>query len=180
MNGRPREGEIIVGVNRRLAFAVAVFFGVIFFGAISRAVATNNIEAIIIVVIFIGVPFAYYARRALQQRPVLVLGDRALTIGRSRQVIPWDTVFGVYLRQRQSIFGVYHHLVFTIRHDRLPNDQDLDKLTSSRVPVQTVRMSIDQLSMSWSDIVALVQQRLGKEISTRREAGMFGKTRTSS
>lgn len=181
MNGRPREGEISVGVNRRLAFAVAVFFGVILFGAISRTVTTNNIEATVIVVIFIGVPFAYYMRRTFQRRPVLVLGDHALTIGRSRQVIPWDTIFEVHLRQRQSIFGVYHHLVLTVqRGDESQDEGSLAELKTSKVSVQTVRQPIDQLSISWSDILALVQQRLGKDIPTRREAGLFGKTRSSS
>jgi hypothetical protein len=88
-------------------------------------------------------------------------------------VIPWDSVFEVYLRQRQGVFGVYHHLVFTIRYE--PSAHDLDKLASSRVQVQTLRRSIDQLSMSWSDIVALVQRRLGKDIPIRREAGLFRK-----
>jgi hypothetical protein len=184
MNGRSIDGEIRVCVNRRLAFAVAVFFGVILFGALSRAVTTDNIEAAVIVVIFIGIPFGYYMRRTFQRRPVLVLDAWALTIGRSRQVIPWDTVFEVHLRQRQSIFGVYHHLVLIVQPVQPgadPQDKrSLAELTTSKVAVQTVRQPIDQLSMSWSDIMALVRQRLGKEIPTRHEAGLFGKTRTSS
>jgi hypothetical protein len=181
MNGRSIDGEIRVCVNRRLAFAVAVFFGVILFGALSRAVTTDNIEAAVIVVIFIGIPFGYYMRRTFQRRPVLVLDGRALTIGRSRQVIPWDTVFEAHLRQRQSIFGVYHHLVLTVQPSADHQDKrSLAELTTSKVAVQTVRQPIDQLSMSWSDIMALVRQRLGKEIPTRHEAGLFGETRTSS
>jgi hypothetical protein len=171
------DGDILVSVNRRLAIAATLFIGVILFAGISRAVATDNIEATVLVAVFIGLPFAYYMRRAFQRRPVLVLGDRALTIGRSGQVIPWDTVFEVHLRQRQSVFGVYHHLVLTVQPDVAPqDDRSLAMLKTSKVPVETVRQPIDQLSMSWSDILALVQQRLGKDIPTRREAGMFRKS----
>ena len=175
MNGPSTDGKILVGVNRRLALAAALFIGVIFFSGISHAVATDNIEAAVLVGVFIGLPFAYYMRRTLQRHPVLVLDDRALTIGRSRQVIPWDTVFEVHLRQRQSIFGVYHHLVLTLQADRPQDEGSLSELKTSKVAVQTVRQPIDQLSMSWRDIVALVQQRVGKDIPTRREAGMFRK-----
>jgi hypothetical protein len=34
--------------------------------------------------------------------------------------------------------------------------------------------------MKWSDIVTLVQERLGKPIVVHHEAGLFGKTKTSS
>jgi hypothetical protein len=170
------EGDILVSVNRRLAFAATLFIGVIFVSGLSRAVATDNVEATVLVAIFIGLPFAYYLRRTLQRRPVLILGDRALTIGRSQEVIPWDTIFEVHVRQRQSVFGVYHHLVLTVQLDGEPPDErSLEELKTSKVAVRTVRQPIDQLSMSWSDIVAFVQQRLGKDIPTRREAGMFRK-----
>jgi hypothetical protein len=116
--------------------------------------------------------------QVLRRGPVLIFDDTTFTDCKSGDVIPWDSVFDVYLRQRQGIFGVYHHLVFTIRREVLP--RGLEQLTSSRVPVQTLRRSIDQLSMGWSDIVTLVQERLGKPIAVKHEAGLFGKTRASS
>jgi hypothetical protein len=117
-----------------------------------------------------------FLARVFRQRPILIFDDATFTDCRSGEVIPWDSVFDVYLRQRQGVFGVYHHLVFTIRQGPAP--QDLDKLAARRTQVQTVRRSIDQLSMSWSDIVTLVQKRLGKEIPIRHEAGLFRKPLT--
>jgi hypothetical protein len=54
-------------------------------------------------------------------------------------------------------------------------DESLTALTTSKVAVQTVEVSLDQLSMSWSDIVALVQGRLGKNIPSIR-VGPFEKS----
>jgi hypothetical protein len=111
---------------------------------------------------------------------MLILDDATFTDGKSGDVVPWDSVFEVHLRQRQGVFGVYHHLVFTIRREKPSTEVDSEALSTSRVPVQTLRVPIDQLSMGWSDIVTLVQERLGKPIAVRHEAGPFGKTRTSS
>jgi hypothetical protein len=111
---------------------------------------------------------------------MLILDDTTFTDGKSGDVVPWDSVFEVYLRQRQGAFSVYHHLVFTIRREKPSTEVDSQALITSRVPVQTLRVPIDQLSMGWSDIVTIVQERLGKPIAVRHEAGPFGKTRTSS
>jgi hypothetical protein len=110
---------------------------------------------------------------------MLILDDATFTDGKSGEVVPWDSVFEVHLRQRQGVFGVYHHLVFTIRRET-STEVDSEELITSRVPIQTLRMPIDQLSMGWSDIVSLVQERLGKPIAVHHETGMFGKTTISS
>lgn len=110
---------------------------------------------------------------------MLVIDDDTFRDGRSGEVVRWESVFEVYLRQRQGVFGVYHHLVFIIRRETLPTEIDSDNLITSQVPVQTLRLPIDQLSIGWSDIVALVQERLGKPIAVKQEAGLFGKTKTT-
>lgn len=126
----------------------------------------------------LGVPLIFYLAHAFRRRPVLVIEDDTFTDGRSGEIVPWDSIFEAHLRQRQGVFGVYHHLIFTIRRES--PSRDLEQLTSSRMPVHTLRLPIDQLSMGWSDIVTLVQERLGKPIAVKHEAGLFDKTKTSS
>lgn len=111
---------------------------------------------------------------------MLIVDDATFTDGKSGDIVRWDDVFEVHLRQRQGVFGVYHHLVFTIRREKPSAEVDSEALITSRVPVQTLRVPIDQLSMGWNDIVTLMQERLGKPIAVHHEAGLFGKTRISS
>jgi len=42
-------------------------------------------------------------------------------------------------------------------------------LLTSRVSTETVEFSIDQLVMPWNEIVELMQDRLGRDVPTKRE-----------
>jgi hypothetical protein len=90
-------------------------------------------------------------------------------------MVRWTSVGDAHLRQRQGVFGVYHHLVVTVRREDQSPIEDSSGLRTSRVPTETVDFSLDQLAMSWSDVLALVQQRLGKDVPAKREAGLFRK-----
>jgi hypothetical protein len=166
---------IYLRFDRRKALASVVLFAAVIAVGVSRAHSTSSV---VILVVVLSAPLIYFLGQVLRRGPVLVFDDASFTNCKAGEVIPWDSVFEVYLRQRQGIFGVYHHLVFSIRREA--PSRDLEQLTSSRVPVQTLRLPIDQLSMGWSDIVTLVQERLGKPIAVRHETGLFGKTKTSS
>jgi len=145
----------VVGVNRRLAFAAAVFFGFLFFGAVGRGVSTGNAESTVIAALFIGLPFIFYVRRAFQRSPVLVLDGEYLRNIKANRTVRWEKIGGMYLCQRQGIFGEYHHLVFA--------DRATDK--SEDIP-------LDQLSVNWKDIVELVEHHAGRPVPVRREAGL--------
>lgn len=163
--------------NRRLAFGAAVFFGIFVVVGTKRGIEHGNAVAIMLTLVVMGPIFALYAFRALRRRTALVLDDRAITIARSHQVIPWDTVFEAHLIEHQGNFGLSHELVLMVQCDDGPHDESsLTELRTSKVDVQKAWVSLDQLSMSSSDIVALVQQRLGKNIPARREAGLFRKS----
>jgi len=148
-------GSFVVGVNRRLAFAAAVFFGILLFGAVGRGVSTGNSESTVIAALFIGFPFIFYMRRVLQREPVLILDDEYLRNIKANHTVRWDKIGGMYLRQRQGIFGQYHHLVFTDR----ATDKNED-------------LPLDQLSVGWKDIVELVERHVGQPVPVRREAGL--------
>jgi len=157
--------------------AYAFLFALIVVIGVSRA---HSVSQALIILGVLGAPLILYLIHAFRRRPMLILDDATFTDGKSGDVVLWENVFEVHLRQRQGVFGVYHHLVFTIRREAPSTEVDSDKLITSRVPPQTLRVPIDQLSMGWSDIVGLVQERLGKPIAVKHEAGLFGKTRISS
>lgn len=172
------DDSVYVRFDRRKTLAYAFLCALIGAIAVSRAKGTS--DAVILLVV-IGMPLIFFLAQALRRGPVLIFDDNAFTDCKSGEVIPWDNVFEVYLRQRQGVFGVYHHLVFTIRREKSSESGvDLDELATSQMPVQTLRRPIDHLSIGWSDIVTLVQERLGKPIAVHHEAGLFGKTRISS
>jgi hypothetical protein len=160
--------------NRRLAFAAATLFGVGVVIGTKRGVEHDDVLAVVISLVVFGPPFALYAFRALRRRIALVVDDRTITITRSHQVIPWDTIFEAQLIEHQGNFGLSHELVLTVQGN--DKSQDDDSLRTSIVDVQKAWVSLDQLSMPSGDIVALVQGRLGKNIPTRREAGLFRKS----
>jgi hypothetical protein len=170
-------GPISVRFDRRKALASVLLFAAVMAIGVSRVPDTSS--AVILIVV-LSVPLVYFVGQVLRRGPVLVFDDATFTNCKAGEVVPWDSVFDVHLRQRQGIFGVYHHLVFTIRREKPSTEVDSEELITSRVPIQTLRMPIDQLSLGWSDIVSLVQERLGKPIAVHHEAGMFGKTRISS
>jgi hypothetical protein len=165
-------GPIFVRFNRRRALASASLFGAVIAIGVSRAPDTSSAVTIVAVC---GVCMIAYLIRALRRGPLFIFDDEHFTDCKSGEITPWTNVFEIYLRQRQGLFGVYHHLVFTIRLAS-PSASTLETLSTSRVPVKTLRRSIDQLSMPWSDIVTFVQQRSGIDIPTRREAGPFRKS----
>lgn len=84
---------VLVRVNRRLALAAVGLFGIILFGVISRGISTDNIESTVIGAFFIGLPFAFYARRGFQRGPVLIFDDATFTDCKFGEVIPWGNVF---------------------------------------------------------------------------------------
>lgn len=164
--------SIEIGYNRATAFGTSALFGVVLIGGAMRSIDASNVLGVLIVVIFIGPLFVLFATRLLQRRPTLILDDNGITVGRSRQVIPWETIFEAYLLERQG-FVVFHKLMLTIQGENEPQrEANLSELRTSKVAVQTIEVSLDQLSMSWGEIVKLVQDRLGQNIPARRVSAL--------
>jgi hypothetical protein len=166
-------GQLAIGVKRRQALVGALLFAVLTVAGVDRGIAANSVTAVLMAVLIPGSLFVLYAARGVRKRPVLVIADEALTL--RGQAVPWTSIFEAHLRQRQGVFGKYHHLVLTVRKDDMPRHEQARGLQTSRVPAETTRLSLDQLTMPWHAILALVQERLGKEVRTSHEAGLFGK-----
>ena len=158
-----------IGVNRKL-FAVAVLFlGAIGVGAVSREMSGGSVGVAIIIALVFGGSFVYYARGLVRRDPAIFISSEELGGFRVGRTLCWKDVRDVYATQRQGIFGVAHQLVLTVRRDDQSPTKDSRGLLISRVPTETVEFSIDQLAMPWSEIVTLVQDRLGRSVSTKRE-----------
>jgi hypothetical protein len=122
-----------------------------------------------IIGVLFGSAFAYYVRGLVRRDPAIIIDAKGLAGFRAPRAIQWADVSDIHLSQRQGAFGTYHRLVLTVRREgQVPVEDSLGLLTS-RVQTETIEFSIDQLAMSWSEIITLVQERLGRNVSTKRE-----------
>lgn len=147
--------DLSVGPNRRIALAAAVFFGLAIGIGVSQAAEKGNIESAILILIFLGIPLAAFARRLMQRGPTFILSDEYLRDIRSGKSVRWDKVGDLHLIQERWLLGETHILVFT---DRSTQD--------------SVRLSLDQLSVSWNDLVKLVEERVGRQVPIRRRTAI--------
>jgi hypothetical protein len=160
---------VSIRVNRKLFALAVIFLSVIVAVGLSRAASSGNVVAALIVLVVIGGPCLLYVRGLFRRGPAIIISSEGLGGFRVGRIVPWASVSDIHVAQQQSIFGVTHQLVLTVRRDdRAPIKDSLGLLTS-RIPTETVEFSIDQLAMPWSEIVALVQDRLGRDISTKRQ-----------
>lgn len=168
---------IRIGYNRMAALGPAALFGVIVIFGAKRSIEAANAVGVLIILVVIGPLFVLFAARVFRRRPTIVLDNRGIIVGRSSEIIPWESIFEARLLERQGVV-VFHKLMLTVQHQgegESHGDESVTTLTTSKVAVQTVEISLDQLSMSWGDIMALVQERLGKHIPSKR-VGPFEKS----
>ncbi|HST56707.1 MAG TPA: hypothetical protein VLJ42_12545 [Solirubrobacteraceae bacterium] len=158
-----------IHINRKLFGLAALGFGVVGVGIVSREISAGSVGVAAIIVTLFGGFFAYYVRGFMRRGPVLVIDADGLSGSRVGCAIRWTSAGDIHLKERQGSFGIYHHLIVTVRREDQPQVEDAVGLLTSRIPIETVEFSIDQLSMPWSEIVTLVQERLGRNVSKKRE-----------
>jgi hypothetical protein len=170
LSGSDQTPEAVrIQLNRKLYAPAACFLGILMVAGLSRAVAAGNVVAALLIVVALGGPCAIYVRGLLRRGTALIIDSDGLAGFRTPRAIRWSDVSDIHVSQQQSPFGVYHRLVLIVRREDGPPLEDSRGLLSSRVPIETVDFSIDQLTMPWSEIVALVQERLGRSVSTKAE-----------
>jgi hypothetical protein len=145
--------EIAIGPDRRLAFGATVFLGLIFFVGIVRAIANANVESGIFILVIIGVPFGVCARTLLQRGPTLLMDEVSIRGAQAEKAVRWDQATDIYVRQERGIFSEFHILMIT-----------------NGANMETIGLSLDQLSMSWQEIVALVERRAARHVPIKRDA----------
>jgi hypothetical protein len=150
--GRPDSGgELRIGRNRKLFGVAVVFFGALAAGGLSRETSAGSVIGTIIVVVVFGLPCLFYAGGLLKGGPAIIVDAAGLTDRRSGRAVSWATTSTIVLRQRQGVFGEYHHLVCTTTTG------------------DTVELSIDQLSLGWRTVVSAVEERANMTVTTRGE-----------
>lgn len=169
-NAQPDEA-VRIRLNRKLHALAAGLFGIGVVVGLSRAVSAGNIVAGLIVLVVLGGPCFYYARELLRRDPAIVVDSEGVQGFRLRRPLLWRYVGDAHLSQRQGVFGVYHHLVFTLRREDQPFINDSLGLQTSRVPTETVEFSVDLLARPWDEIVRLVENQLGRSIPVRKQSG---------
>lgn len=85
---------------------------------------------------------------------MIVIDTDGLTDLRSGRAVRWATTSTIALRQRQGVFGEYHHLVCTASTGEI------------------VDFSIDQLSLGWKSVVSAVEQRADRSVTTLGKHGL--------
>jgi len=151
--------QISIGFKRRLAFAFAVVFAVLAVTGAWQAVSNNDPLRLLIVLVAFGGAAAAFAARAVDRNPVLVLDEQGLTDRRRGDVIRWSDIEAVHVAERRGHFDRYHDLVLTLTRER------------------TLRLPLDQLTRSWSEVAELIEGRLGRQVAIRREGGLIGRAR---
>jgi hypothetical protein len=175
-------GPVNISFNRRLSFAAAMLAGVLAVVGIDRGIHSGSVFLVIMGVVIAGLPCFFYTRLTFRRRPYIVIDDKALVVDRRgvgfpwrRTVVQWSNVFEAVLRQRQGAFGMSHDLVLVVRREDKPQEGSTGRLQTSRVPVETIDLSLDLLTIPWGEIIALVQERLGKDVLTTHETGRLRK-----
>jgi hypothetical protein len=162
-------GPISIRLNRKLFALAAAGFGVVTAIGLSRALTSGNVVGALIALIVLGGPCLLYVRGLFRRGSAIIVGCDALAGFRVGRTIQWADVSDVHVSQRQGAFGVHHNLVLIVRREGQPPVEDSIGLLTSRVQTETVEFSIDQLAIPSSEIVALVQERLGRNVATKRE-----------
>lgn len=142
----------LIYANRRVAAATAVmFFGLLAAGT-TTALREGSLEGFLLVVLFVGIPGACYGRQALSRRPRLIVSDAGVEDVRTGTFIRWQDVSSARVTSRQGAYGEYHHLVLEL-------DAPLTPETKHRALSKQFDVTLDQLSLSWSDAVDLIEAR---------------------
>jgi hypothetical protein len=137
--------------NRKLLTAAAVALGVIAAVVVVRTIAAGSIGMTIFLTALFGLPLAYYVARLFRRGPAVVIGPDGLSGTRVGRTIPWASISNIHATRQRGAYGVYHDVIVSVRG------------------AETVEFSIDLLTMRWSDVVALLQERFGRRVETRRQ-----------
>jgi hypothetical protein len=171
LSGNPDMDDAVrINVNRKLFAGAAVLLGVIGVGAFARSVSAGSVGVAIIIALVFGVPGAIYIRGLVRPGAAIEISSDGLGGYRVPRVISWTSVSDIRVSQQQGLFGVSHDLKITVQRVDQPPVADTGGLIASRVPTESVELSLDQLALPWHEIVTMVEKALGRNVATKRES----------
>jgi len=149
--------QVSIGISRRLVLACAALFAVLAVSGAWRAASSHEVvRPLIFLVVFAGISAAY-AALLLPRRPVLLLDSDGLTDLRAGVAVRWRDIEAAHVAEHHTTLDRYHDLVLTV------------------APEETLSLSLDQLTRRWSDVVDLIEDRIGRQVSIRREPRVVAK-----
>jgi hypothetical protein len=156
-----------VMANRARSIGFASLLGAVTVAAAARGAAAHSTRALVIALVVGGVPCAFFVAWGVRKRPVLVIDDHALTEGRSRRVVPWDSITAIRVGTQQGMFGESHHLVLTLEQ----GDADPPRrfITTNATNQNELDIGLDWLAMPWKEVVSLVEQHFGRRATLTTE-----------
>jgi hypothetical protein len=143
--------QVRIHFSRRLVTAFATLFAVLAVSGVWRAVASDDPLRLVVVLVAFGGISAAFASQLLRRGPVLLLDNEGLTDVRGGVLVRWQEIEAAHVARRRGTLDHYHDLVLTLGRER------------------TLRLPLDQLTRRWSEVVELIEGRLGTPVSVRRE-----------
>jgi len=161
-------GRTVVMHHRRRALGSAVFFGVLTFAGVGRELTSHSTVGVILALVVFGGPFVTFLIWGTRDRPVLMIDQDGLTLGRSGRRVRWETVAVVRVSGNRGLFGESHSLIVTLNTDVAP-DAPRRFITTNANDPDELEVNLDLLDIPWTEVVAAVERASGRRVI--REGG---------
>jgi hypothetical protein len=161
---------VCVHAKRSVAGGYAVFSGLLTWSIIGGvAVGRTTVVALILLVGIVPM-FVFSLPRAIRRVPELVLEPTRLVYVRKHKAVRWDSVVEAYVHEWRGLYRITHHeLVIGGAVESTADGAGI--ATEADGMRYMVIGSIDQLSLPWSEIATLVEERLPSNVEFKRESG---------
>jgi hypothetical protein len=155
--------------NRKLLASAAIFLGLMTVLVLWRAFAAGSVGMAIFLTVLFSLPLACYLAALFRRRPAVVIGPAGLGGSRVGCTIGWASIGDIHARRQWGPFGVYHDVVVRVNRADPSRPEHGRAPFASSAPTETVEFSIDLLTVRPSDIVALLQERIGRTVEMKRQ-----------
>jgi len=164
----PATSRVIVTANRAALIGCALVFA-IFAGDGIAALASGKDGVGVIVILVCAPAAALMVRVARARRPVLVIDRDGLSVVSAGKAVRWSSVTRISVEERAGVFGTSRHFLSCAFH---PGASDLSdgRGADAQSAVDSVDVSLDMLSMRWTEIVVAIEARLGRSLDSVADA----------
>jgi hypothetical protein len=162
---------ISVHAKRSVAAGYAVLSGLLTW-AIVGGVAVGRTTVVALILLVGTVPmFVFSLPRAIRRVPELVFEPTGLVYVRKHKAVRWDSVVEAYVNEWRGLYRITHHELVIGGAVESTADGAGGVATEADGMRRIVVGSIDQLSLPWSEIATLVEERLPSSVELKRESG---------
>jgi hypothetical protein len=169
---------IYVRENRGFVVGGAILFGLLTLSAIGGIVTGRGVAADLLILIITAPPFVFYLARSIRRAPVLVLEAVVLVDVRGHKTVRWDSVVEAYVNEWRGLYRITHHEL--VIGGTVESTADGVEVPAEADGMRRIVIgSIDQLSLPWSEIATLVEERLPSNVELKRESGRTRRGRHS-